>query len=159
MFTLTLYWTSEVPSNYCHDCFPGVWKKSLVLTKVPFVFLKQKKINKYESTGSLILNCIIYFFLFRLRGLSEINWDHLASALQFNPSHLRLLDFSDNKLPDSAVELLSGFLQSPRSELKILRSVDTVQLLLLLLFIILKCFITGKFLSTYILLYVFKLCF
>uniref|UniRef100_A0A8C6SUN1 Uncharacterized protein n=1 Tax=Neogobius melanostomus TaxID=47308 RepID=A0A8C6SUN1_9GOBI len=46
----------------------------------------------------------------------------LASALWFNPSHLKELDLSDNFLRDSGVEELSVLLQSPHLHLQILRS-------------------------------------
>ncbi|XP_071058593.1 protein NLRC3-like isoform X1 [Pseudochaenichthys georgianus] len=54
-------------------------------------------------------------------GLSETDCEVVASALKSDPSHLRDLDLSENKLKDSGVELLSSGLKSPNCRLEALR--------------------------------------
>ncbi|KAM4606203.1 protein NLRC3-like isoform 2-T2 [Polymixia lowei] len=53
--------------------------------------------------------------------LSERHCEVVASALSSNPSHLRALDQSNNKLKDSGVKLLSAGLRSPHCRLETLR--------------------------------------
>ncbi|XP_050965421.1 NLR family CARD domain-containing protein 3-like [Labeo rohita] len=62
-----------------------------------------------ESRSVQLSNC----------GITDEGFAALASALRSNPSHLRLLDLSGNKLGDS-VKLLSDVLQNPHCKLETL---------------------------------------
>ncbi len=53
-------------------------------------------------------------------GVTDEGCAALASALRSNPSHLRELDLSENKLGDLGMKLLCSILEDPLCELEIL---------------------------------------
>ncbi|KAI5085433.1 ribonuclease inhibitor-like isoform X2, partial [Silurus meridionalis] len=54
-------------------------------------------------------------------GVSDKGCAALASALRSNPSHLKDLNLSVNKVGDSGVKCLSAVLEKPHCKLEILR--------------------------------------
>lgn len=53
--------------------------------------------------------------------LSENSCKHLVSAMKSNPSHMRDLDLSKNKVKDAGVNVLSAALMTSQCQVKTLR--------------------------------------
>lgn len=63
---------------------------------------------------------IVVFFRLSHCDITDEGCDALASVLRSNPSHLRKLDLSENKLGDSGLKLLSAGLENSDVKLEIL---------------------------------------
>ncbi|CAK6980121.1 NACHT%2C LRR and PYD domains-containing protein 14-like, partial [Scomber scombrus] len=79
-------------------------------------------IVKLLSAGLESPNCKLETLRLRDCSMSATSCASLVSALKSNPSHLRVLDLSNNKLQDSVVELLCDLLKNPDCRLEALRS-------------------------------------
>ncbi|KAK7147970.1 hypothetical protein R3I94_010485 [Phoxinus phoxinus] len=64
--------------------------------------------------------CVIVLYRLRDCGVTEEGCAALASALRSNPSHLRYLNLSENKLGDSGVKLLQDLKDDPHYKLETL---------------------------------------
>ena len=65
--------------------------------------------------------CVIVLYRLYDCGVTDEGCAALASALRSNPSHLRYLILSENKLGDSGVKLLTAVLENPHCKLESLR--------------------------------------
>ncbi|XP_056107610.1 NACHT, LRR and PYD domains-containing protein 12-like isoform X3 [Rhinichthys klamathensis goyatoka] len=75
---------------------------------------------KLFSAGLENPHCKLEILWLRRCGVTDEGCAALASALRLNPSHLRELNLSGNKLGDSGVKLFSAGLENPYCKLEIL---------------------------------------
>uniref|UniRef100_A0A669DYU6 NACHT domain-containing protein n=1 Tax=Oreochromis niloticus TaxID=8128 RepID=A0A669DYU6_ORENI len=106
---------------------PAQWSALVFILLSSEKDLDEFNLKKYFASEEALLRLLPVVkvskkALLRGCGLSEISCDYLAAALKSNPSHLRELDLSyNNKLQDSGVKHLCGFLESPGCGLETLR--------------------------------------
>ena len=62
--------------------------------------------------------CVIVLYRLQRCGVTDEGCAALASALRSNPSHLRELNLSENKLGDSGVKLLKDLEDDPHYKLE-----------------------------------------
>uniref|UniRef100_A0A8C1W6Q2 Uncharacterized protein n=1 Tax=Cyprinus carpio TaxID=7962 RepID=A0A8C1W6Q2_CYPCA len=81
-------------------------------------------LNKLGDSGVKRLkynsHCVIVLYRLYDCGITDEGCSALASALRSNPSHLRELRLSENKLGDSGVNRLCTGLEDPHCKLEIL---------------------------------------
>lgn len=76
--------------------------------------------------ADLLESRICPFFRLQRCSLTQLSCASLANALKSNPSRVRKLELSDNKLQDSGAELLCDYLEFPQCRLESLRSAESL---------------------------------
>ncbi|CAN9509747.1 unnamed protein product [Ophioblennius macclurei] len=91
--------------------------------------LDELDLNKYNTSEKgrwrlipAVRNC--RNAVFSCSGLSDSHCEVISSALKSDPSHLKHLDLSGNKMEDSSVKILCSGLKSPNCQLETLRLWD-----------------------------------
>ncbi|XP_039512073.1 NACHT, LRR and PYD domains-containing protein 4E-like isoform X5 [Pimephales promelas] len=79
---------------------------------------------KLLCTGLKNINCKLEILRLRYCDMTDEGCSDVTSALKSNPSHLRKLDLSRNKLGDSGVKNLSDLLMNPQFKLEKLHLYD-----------------------------------
>ncbi len=80
--------------------------------------LRPESITNYRHLKYNSVHCDIVLYRLRKCGVTDEGCAALASALRSNPSHLRELDLSENKLGDSGRKLLSDLKDDPLETLE-----------------------------------------
>ncbi|CAM4548227.1 unnamed protein product [Leuciscus chuanchicus] len=99
-------------SQLCNCCGCSLRKKA---AQRPLFFLRH---DGGGSAGAGIWFLSLFSSMLRYCGVTDEGCAALASALRSNPSHLRKLHLSENKLGDSGLKLFSAGLENPHCKLK-----------------------------------------
>ncbi|KAI5610676.1 NACHT, LRR and PYD domains-containing protein 3-like isoform X2, partial [Silurus asotus] len=111
---------------------PSQWSALVFVLLTSAQDLKEFDLNKYFTPDKIRDEILVRVMpviassrkaMLEYCGVSDEGCAALASALRSNPSHLRVLNLSGNKVGNSGVKCLSAVLENPHCKLEILRLV------------------------------------